>query len=131
MMCIPTAKKDLFASMYFVGFSFGIVFFNLPDAIGRKGAMWILMPIYILASSLSVLGNLIEYKMVGFFLQGFLHLKIMLSYSHMFELVPKNDKNFCATFINVIDIMTFMIFAGYLLAVSRDFVEYSKIVHYV
>ena len=49
----------------------------------------------------------------------------------MFELVPKNDKNFCATFINVIDIMTFMIFAGYLLAVSRDFVEYSKIVHYV
>lgn len=123
-MCVPTVTKDLFCSAYFIGFSFGIVFFTLPDAIGRKKTMWILLPALIVASSLSVFGESIYIKSIGFFVQGFLHLKIMLSYSHCFELVPKNDKLFCSTVINTIDISTFMIYSLYFMMVSKDAVLY-------
>ena len=124
MMCIPTSTKDMLCSMYFVGFALGIVFFTLPDAIGRKRAMWVLLPPYILASSLSVYGKTIEQKMMGMFFQGFLHLKIMLSYSHCFELVPIDNKKFCSTFINTVDIASFTIIGSTLLFVSSDAVKY-------
>jgi len=67
--------------------------------------------------------------MVGFFIQGFLHNKIMLSYSHCFELVPINYKKFCSTFINTLDILTFTVIPSYLMFVSRDAVEYLKLVN--
>ena len=59
MMCISTSTKDYFCSIYFVGFAVGIIFFTVPDAIGRKRTMWVLLPPYILASSLSVYGSTI------------------------------------------------------------------------
>ena len=69
--------------------------------------MKILLPPFIMACTLSIYGNSIFIKSIGFFTQGFLHLKIMLSYTHMFELVSKDHKSFCATFINTFDALTF------------------------
>ena len=54
--------------MYFFGFASGLLFFTLPDAIGRKRTMNILMPFYILASTLSVFGTTLEIKSIGFFI---------------------------------------------------------------
>ena len=53
----------------------------------------------------------------------------MLSYSHCFELVPINYKKFCSTFINTLDILTFTVIPSYLMFVSRDAVEYLKLVN--
>lgn len=106
-MCVPQTTINLFSSMYFYGFACGLVFFTMPDSIGRKGTMKILLPPFIMACSLSIYGNSILIKSIGFFIQGFLHLKIMLSYTHMFELVSKDHKSFCATFINTFDALTF------------------------
>jgi MFS family permease len=67
MACMPQSSIDLFCSMYFFGFASGLLFFTLPDAIGRKRTMNFLMPLYILASTLSVFGTTIEIKSIGFF----------------------------------------------------------------
>lgn len=69
--------------------------------------------------------------MVGFFIQGFLHLKIMLSYSHCFELVPVNCKKFCSTFINTLDIVSFSVVSSYLMFVSRDAVNYMEMMNII
>ena len=68
MACIPQSSIDLFCSMYFFGFASGLMFFTLPDAIGRKKTMNVLMPIYILASFLSVYGVTLHIKSIGFYI---------------------------------------------------------------
>jgi hypothetical protein len=117
--------------MYFYGFACGIILFMMPEFLGRKGAMKVLLPPFILASTLSVYGQTISTKSCGFFIQGFLHLKIMLSYTHIFELVQKDHKSFCATFINCLDSLTFASHGLYYLFVSRDGVQYLRNMHLI
>ena len=40
---------------------------------------------------------------IGYFLMGMMHLKITVSYTHMFELIENDHKGFCATLINTVD----------------------------
>ena len=47
-MCLEKNEQSLVASSYFVGFFFGFALFGLPDKIGRKGTMNIVMPLYII-----------------------------------------------------------------------------------
>ena len=54
--------------------------------------MSVMMSVYVLCSSLTVFAPSIFLKSTGLFLQGFLHLKIMLSYTHMFELTDEKSK---------------------------------------
>ncbi len=41
--------------------------------------------------------------MLGFCMQGFFHIKTALSYQHIYELVPKNKKVLCGTFLSSLD----------------------------
>lgn len=67
-----------------------------------------MMTVYMVCSSLTVFGQSIAIKSTGLFLQGFLHLKIMLSYTHMFELTDEKSKSFCSTFITSVDSGSFL-----------------------
>ena len=55
-------------SFYFIGFAGGIVLLPLPNAIGRKGSMNILMPIYIIASGMVVFCDSLSIKSLGMFI---------------------------------------------------------------
>ena len=54
------------------------------------------------------------------FIQGFLHVKIPLSYTHILELVDEKSKNFCSTFINSVDALNLAIVGFLLNFVNRD-----------
>ena len=67
-----------------------------------------LMSFFMVASTMSIFGDNIYVKGIGMFVQGFLHLKIMLAYTHMFELTNGEHKAFCSTVINIFDAGTFL-----------------------
>ena len=64
---------------------------------------------YILAANVVVFSKTLGLKLLGMFIQGALHVKIMLSYTHMYELVAEQHKIICAVFLNVADAMTLVI----------------------
>ena len=59
-------------------------------------------------------------KSLGFFLQGFFHLKITNSYTHALELVADSDKNIVGTLITGFDSFSVAIVSGILYFVDQD-----------
>lgn len=120
-----------FMSMYFYGFACGIILFPLPDKLGKKATMtWLMIP-FVLASALAVFGTTIEEKSVGLFLQGFLHLKIMVSYAHMFELTDESNKPFCSLCINTFDISSVSTQGLAFFFLTRDATSYMEFMWYL
>lgn len=109
MTCLSESEMVEFTSMFFVGFAAGLVLFPMPEKLGIKKTMSILMPLFCVFSGLSVFGQSIHLKEVGLFMQGFMHMKIMLAYSHMFELTDETNKGFCAMVIQMIDISALIV----------------------
>jgi NhaP-type Na+/H+ or K+/H+ antiporter len=109
-----------------MGFLFGLVLFPVPDKLGRKRTMSIVMTIYLIAQWVSLLCNDFHIKSISYFIQGFLHIKITLSYTHMFELVDEDSKSFCSSVITVFEITTFGIIGFSLQFITRDITEIIK-----
>lgn len=107
--CTPFTEYATISAAYFVGYGIGILFLFLPDLLGRRGCMMLILPLYIMVTSLSVLSDDIAMKRMGFFLQGLFHIKISNSYTHMFELVPESAKVIGQTCINSYDACTLLI----------------------
>ena len=89
-MCEDLVEVNKAGSLYFIGYGVGAVFFFLPDTLGRKGTMKMILPLYILCCYLSLFPMNMEVRTLGFFLQGLFHLKISTSYTHILELVPED-----------------------------------------
>jgi MFS family permease len=104
LLCVEQQKLTLFMSMFFYGFATGAILFPLPDKLGKKKAMTILMGLFVVFSGLSVFADTLLLKSVGLFFQGFLHVKITLSYAHMFDLTDQESKPFCSFVLNIFDI---------------------------
>ena len=75
--------------------------------------MNIVIPLYIIASAITIYSLSLEGKAIGFFVQGFLHIKITLSYSHILELVPETHKGFVATVPTAFDSVSLAVFWHY------------------
>jgi len=82
-----TAYRSI-TSYFFVGWGSGLIFMFLPDMLGRKGTMNIFMPLYMISAYLSTYSHSLILLKIGFFFNGFLHLKSTLCYTHGVELVP-------------------------------------------
>ena len=80
LICKDKSQSSIIGSSYFIGYFLGSIFFFMPDMFGRKGAFNIVMPVYILSCYFSLFSKSIELKILGFFLQGFFHIKTTLSY---------------------------------------------------
>lgn len=116
--------------MYYIGFALGLFLFPAPDVFGRKKTMTVVMMMFLAAGFTSLLSPIMWVKSAGYFVQGLLHLKITLSYTHMFELVDDDYKSFCATIINAMDGFSFGFTGLALKFVTRDLVSYVEIVYY-
>ena len=120
LMCASQLHSSLVGSSYFIGIIFGIFMFQMPNNLGRKKTMEIVMPIYILCSAITVFAPYSLLKAVGFFTQGLLHIKIPLSYIHVYELVPEEKKGLCTILINICDNFTLAFFSLIALFVTKD-----------
>jgi len=119
LMCKTTGEINQVASMFFIGYGIGVLLFFLPDKIGRKGTMKFILPAHIMASFVSVFGQSLYLKSVGFLLQGVLHLRITISYCHCLELMMDKDKPIASTAINSLD-------SGSIMIMSLIFYYYNK-----
>jgi len=79
-------------SFYFVGYGLGIIFFFVPDTLGRKGSMNIFASLYTINTYLSTYPKNIALLKIGFFFNGFFHMKHSLCYMHGVELMPDKHK---------------------------------------
>ena len=69
------------------------MFFFLPDSYGRRKSMLFSLFFFTLGSSLTVFGQTMLLKKIGFAMQGFFHLKITLSFTYLVEFLPERFKN--------------------------------------
>lgn len=106
LMCEPQGSVPKIGSIFFVGYGIGVILFFLPDNYGRKGSMMLTLPGLIFSQYLVLYTKNIFYIKVGFFLQGFFHLKMSNSYTHLLELVPDHHKNITSTMISAYDSLT-------------------------
>ena len=94
--CATAEELNFIISAGFLGFVLGAFLFPVPDQIGRKKTMTLIVLPYIVTFGMVAYGTNVTVKTFGMFMQGALHLRITLSYTHMYELVREKDKPFCA-----------------------------------
>ena len=91
---------------------------------------FLLIP-YFLAAGILVYCDSIKLKSVAFFVQGMLHVKNMLTFTYIFELVPDYKKGFSAFCISLFDSMTTLVLSSLMLWVTRDINYVTKTVFIV
>ena len=65
--------------------------------------MKLVLPPYVLACAMVVFGHTTWLKSIGFFFQGFFHIKITLSYTSILDFVPEKSKALSFTLIMAVD----------------------------
>lgn len=93
-------------SFFFIGYFFGMLAFFLPDKIGRRKTMNISLFFALISNGLIVFGPNMDYKKIGFFINGMMHLRIPLSYQHCSEMTPKAYTDRALTVIGFFDSST-------------------------
>ena len=58
---------------------------------------------------------------------GILHLKVTVSYTHIFELIDDDYKGLCATVLNVVDAITLGVVGFCFIFVTKDGVRFMEI----
>ena len=91
--------------------------------------MNIVMPLYILASCLTIYGTTLQLKAIGYFIQGFLHIKIPVSFAYIYEMIPEGQKDFCSMFINTFDNCTMGVIGIAFLFVTKEATWFLEMVN--
>jgi MFS family permease len=79
LVCENPANYNSLGSFYFFGYALGIVFFFLPDFLGRRKTMSIFYPLNLLSCFIAIYSQSLFQKKVGFFMIGLFHVKLSLS----------------------------------------------------
>ena len=109
LICQDPQSYNSIGSYYFVGYAIGIVFFFLPDLLGRRKTMCIFYPLNIIACFIAIYSGTIFLKKVGFFLIGLFHVKLSLSQTYVLELMPFHSKNIAITVMLAFDASNLMV----------------------
>ena len=111
LICYSRSKVSFLTSLYFIGFGFGMIFFNMTDLYGRKFAIIFSMTGYLIAMILCLMSANFIHRSVSLFMIGFFHLKISASFVFCMESIPNDKKSIVTTFQCVVDSST-MVFVG-------------------
>lgn len=128
LTCVESSKVLQIISAYFVGYLVGIYLIEIPAKLGRKGALKLILPLYILGSSITVYSLSLNQKAIGFFIQGLLHVKMSICQQHMLELVPEAHKGFSAKFMTAFDASSLCVFGLCLIFFTSNLVKLTEIV---
>lgn len=93
--------------------------------------MSFLMVIYLCSTALVTYSTTLTQMSIGYFLMGMLHLKITVSYTHMFELIENDHKGFCATLINSVDGATLGITGVAFQFITNDGVRFQEMMNLI
>ena len=125
--CATAEELNFICAACFLGFILGAFFFPLPDQLGRKKTMVLVVLPYIVTMGMVTYGTTLPIKTFGMFMQGALHIRITLSYTHMYELVREKDKPFCAQLMNMFDTITMAVTGTVFLFLTRDAVVFMQL----
>ena len=128
LTCVGSTNVALVISAYFVGYVIGIYLIEMSSKFGRKGALKMILPVYILGSSITVFSQSLTLKALGFFIQGVLHVKMSICSQHILELVPESYKGFSATFIQAFDASSLCFSGLCLIFITNDMVKLTEYV---
>lgn len=98
-MCHSQTELAKICSIYYIGYGVGIILCQMPDKFGRKRTMQMILPLYVLDQYIILYRPELYLKRIGYFLQGFLHLRLSNSITHMLELISPKHWNPCVTMI--------------------------------
>lgn len=84
-----------------------------------------------MAAAITVYGNSVFLKSLGMFIQGSLHVKVTLCYSHMYELSSDNRKGTSALVLNLTDASILLITGLFIKFCSNDLVVFYQYVYII
>lgn len=119
MMCMKPHSTHL-VSWYFITYFFGVIFFFLPDYLGRKTTMSLILIPVTIGNLMLVYSDSLFIKSIGYSICGFFHIRLTLSYTICYELIPDGLKNASSTFINFYDISTMITCCAFLMYVDNN-----------
>jgi len=102
-MCVPKLEVAGVVSWFFIGYFLGASLFFLPDTIGRKKSLILGLFFNIIGCYIATFYSSPFMNSIGFFLLGFFHQRIALSFCHATELCADKDKAKIATFLTLVD----------------------------
>ena len=73
LMCVSSIDTNLVVVFYYFGFLFGLIFFVLPDKIGRKPSMTIMIAFNVVATAMTLFSSNQTVKSAGYFIIGMMH----------------------------------------------------------
>lgn len=128
LMCTAPGVYNGIASYYFLGYGFGAILCFIPQIYGRKRSMTFILLANIVTNFLIVFYPSIAVKKMAYFIFGFFHIKVSLSYTHMFELIEDKHRVFCSTIITGLDVLTIAVTCFYYKYVSSDMDDLYSII---
>ena len=120
LVCHTAQTIGFMVIAYSIGYGTGVVFYKLPDVLGRKKSMILSSLLNLVGMNIIVFCTSFNLRTFGFFLMGFAQIKIAVSYVWACEVVPVSKKSISFTVINIIDIMTVSVSCAYFAYVSKD-----------
>jgi len=120
LMCVKEIDYLMLASLYYIGYGVGIIFFFIPDYFGRKVAMNSTLPIGMAASALCIFSHNLSVMKLGAFIVGLFHLKTTCSFTHAVELVPDKYKTRTIVMVNAYYFSSMVIIGMFYLLCKPD-----------
>mmetsp|Transcript_2742 Transcript_2742/g.4689 ORF Transcript_2742/g.4689 Transcript_2742/m.4689 type:complete len:286 (+) Transcript_2742:262-1119(+) len=114
LQCESTTNINKILSFYFIGYGLGFIFFFFPNRFGRKKSMIFALFFQNIGCALSLFSDVILVKQVGFFMQGFFHMKSTLSFNYLAEFMPQRRKVLSTTALTAFDASTLLFASAYL-----------------
>ena len=97
-----------------------MIFYQLPDLIGRKWAMILSSFLTLVGMNLIIFTTSFQLRIFGFFLMGFAQIRVAVSYVWASEMVPLPKKSIAFTAVNIYDIVTVSLTCAYFACVSKN-----------
>ena len=121
LICESKVQTNTMISSHYIAFGVaGLLFFSMPDSLGRKTSMVLNLSIHLAAQYMILFVPLYWARFLGLVLFGFAQLKNTVCYIWMAELVPKNYSDSVSVTLTSFDSFTIAVVCLYFLLVSRD-----------
>jgi MFS family permease len=120
MTCWSEAKIAYMVNMFVFGFVLGVFLSLLPDKIGRRKTMLIMLPFQIIGSQLCLYSMNYYLTGLGYFIGGLVHSKKFIAYAYHFEISDEKSANIYMSTIIGYDIFTMLIFCAIRLFLTKD-----------
>lgn len=120
MTCWTEAKIAYMVNMFVFGFVLGVFLSLLPDKVGRRKTMFILLPLQIIGSQLCLYSMNYYLIGLGYFIGGLVHCKKFISFAYHYEISYERSANIYMSLIVAYDLFTMLFFCAIRLFITKD-----------